>query len=189
MNIFFIVFFFMLSINSQELSSPDDTYVVLNTIDKVEIREYRPLFFASYHGNNTANPPNSSFRVLAEYIFGGNEEKETIAMTSPVVIKLFENRKMLFRMPGKYNEQNIPQPNNADVKFISTKSIQKAVIKYGGHTNEMKEEKQIKILKNILDKYNIQHNNQFELFVYDPPYKIFNRRNEISVNIVIEKND
>ena len=39
-------------------------------------------------------------------------------------------------------------------------------------------------LKNILSENNIKHNGKFELLVYDPPYKIMNRRNEISVNII-----
>ena len=169
--------------NSQELYNTD-TYLLLKKIDKVEIREYKPLFFASYSNDNPTNTANSSFRVLAEYIFGGNRKDETIAMTSPVVIKLFENRKMLFRMPEKYNVENIPEPNNSDIKFISTETVHKAVIKYPGYTNESKEKKQIQVLKNTLEEYNIEHNNEFELFVYDPPYKVFNRQNEISVNII-----
>ena len=91
---------------------------------------------------------------------------------------------MLFRMPEKYNVENIPEPNNSDIKFISTETVHKAVIKYPGYTNESKEKKQIQVLKNTLEEYNIEHNNEFELFVYDPPYKVFNRQNEISVNII-----
>ena len=92
---------------------------------------------------------------------------------------------MLFRMPAKYNLNNIPQPNNSDIQFVSTDVVHKAVIKYSGYTNEVKEKKQIEMLQTILNKYNIKHNSEFELFVYDPPYKIFNRRNEMSVNIIL----
>jgi len=184
MNLFFIIIHIISSFNSEDLYS-DETYIVLKRIEKIEIREYKPLFFASYYNNQQINAPNSSFRVLAEYIFGSNKEEEVIAMTSPVVIKLFENRKMLFRMPEKYNLNNIPQPNNSDIQFVSTDAVHKAVIKYSGYTNEIKEKKQIEMLQTILNKYNIKHNSEFELFVYDPPYKIFNRRNEISVNIIL----
>ena len=78
----------------------------------------------------------------------------------------------------------ISKPNNEKVKFIETNYVQKAVIKYSGYSNAEREAKKIEELKIILEKYNIQHNNKFELFVYDPPYKFFNRRNEISVNII-----
>ena len=161
-----------------------NTYEVGQIIEKIEIRAYNPALFASYINNEQADTQNSSFRVLADYIFGSNERAEEIAMTSPVVIRLFNDNEMLFRMPEKYNTENLPKPNNEKVKFIETNYVQKAVIKYSGYSNAEREAKKIEELKIILEKYNIQHNNKFELFVYDPPYKFFNRRNEISVNII-----
>ncbi len=159
-------------------------YKVTGAIESVEFREYIPLLFASYINIDEEDAQNSSFRVLANYIFGSNETGEEIAMTSPVVIRLFNNNEMLFRMPEKYNRRNIPKPNNTNVKFIETNSVQKAVIQYSGYTNADKENRKIEELKTILDTEGIEHNHQFELFVYDPPYKFFNRRNEISVNIL-----
>ena len=46
------------------------------------------------------------------------------------------------------------------------------------------EEKKIQELKNLLERENIKHDNKFELLVYNSPYKILNRRNEITVNII-----
>ena len=161
-----------------------DIYKVVQRLDKIEIREYRPLLFASYINMGKEADQNSSFRVLADYIFGANNTEEEIAMTSPVVIRLFNNNQMLFRMPEGYNKDNVPKPNNEQVKFIETNSSQKAVIQYSGYSNSEKETKKIEALKKILNTHNIQHNNNFELFIYDPPYKFFNRRNEISVNIM-----
>ena len=175
-----IIMFLFNSVFSKS-QSQNDTYIVLKKIGKVELREYQPLLFASYHNDNNQN---SSFRVLADYIFGANEKKEKIAMTSPVVIKLYNDREMLFRMPEKYNKKNLPQPNNNNIKVIKSKKQTKATIRYSGYTNEQKENKMIKELKKILSENNIKHTGQFELFVYDPPYKPFNRRNEISVNII-----
>lgn len=168
-------------LNSQNI---DNTYRVIEKIGKVEIREYGPSLFASYENDQVANNQNSSFRVLADYIFGANDNDEKIAMTSPVIIKLHNNREMLFRMPKKYNKKSLPQPENNDVKIISSKKAIKATIKYSGYSNEQKELKMINQLKNILSENNIKHNGKFELLVYDPPYKIMNRRNEISVNII-----
>ena len=164
-------------------SQDDNHYKVVKTIEKIEIREYDALLFASYN-NSDLKDRSGSFRPLADYIFGSNERNEEIGMTSPVVIKLYDNNKMLFRMPEKYDKQNIPNPKNENIKIVETNSVQKAVIKYSGFSNTEKEKLKIAELKKILDKYNIKHNNKFELFVYDPPYKFFNRRNEISVNIL-----
>ncbi|MAQ69700.1 MAG: soul heme-binding protein [Flavobacteriales bacterium] len=160
------------------------TYEVIKVIEKIEIRAYNPALFASYINDEQSDTQDSSFRVLANYIFGSNERTEEIAMTSPVVIRLFNNDEMLFRMPEKYNKENLPKPNNEKVKFVETNYVQKAVIKYSGYSNTERENQKIEELKIILKKYNITHNNKFELFVYDPPYKFFNRRNEISVNVL-----
>ena len=168
-------------LNSQNI---DNTYRVIEKIGKVELREYKSSLFASYENDQVGNNQNSSFRVLADYIFGANDNDEKIAMTSPVIIKLHNNREMLFRMPKKYNKKSLPQPENNDVKIISSKKAIKATIKYSGYSNEQKELKMINQLKNILSENNIKHNGKFELLVYDPPYKIMNRRNEISVNII-----
>ncbi len=161
-----------------------EIYKVVRAVENVEIREYVPLLFASYINSGKENDQNSSFRVLANYIFGSNEAEEKIAMTSPVVIKLFNYNEMLFRMPEKYNKRNIPKPKNTSVKFLETSVTKKAIIRYAGYTNKEKEKRKIIELKAILEKYGIEHTNQFELFVYNSPYKFFNRRNEISVNII-----
>ena len=174
-----------LSVGSQELSI-DGTYRLLKKIDNVEIREYKPLLFASYMSGEVENPQNSSFRVLADYIFGHNDVNEKIEMTSPVIIRLFNNNEMLFRIPERYTKKTAPKPNNKNVKLIETNYTEKAVIQYSGYSNLKKEKKKVEELKTILQKHNIKHNNKFELFVYDPPYKLFNRQNEISV-IILKK--
>ncbi|MBH76518.1 MAG: hypothetical protein CMP68_05220 [Flavobacteriales bacterium] len=161
----------------------DETYIVLRKFDKVEIREYKPLLYVAYSDKEKKSGQNSYFRVLADYIFGANETNEKIAMTSPVVIKLHNEREMLFRMPKKYNKKNIPKPNNKDIDIVFSEKVLKATIRYSGYTNEQKEQRMIKELKNILLENNISHDNKFELLVYDPPYRLINRRNEISVRI------
>lgn len=177
-----LMFFFnSLFSNSQTTNS---SYTVLQKIGKVELREYKPLLFVSYQNNNGTNNQNSSFRVLADYIFGANEKNEKIAMTSPVVINLNNNREMSFRIPKKYNKKTIPKPKNDEIQIVSKEKIIKATIRYSGYTSEQKEDKMIEQLKKTLLENDITHTNKFELFVYDPPYKPFNRRNEISVNII-----
>ena len=161
-----------------------EIYKVIKTVENVEFREYVPLLFVSYINHGNENTTNSSFRVLANYIFGENDADEEIAMTSPVVIRLFNNNEMLFRMPKKYTTRNIPKPNNPDIKFVETNCVQKAVIRYSGYTNALKENKKIEELKKVLNAQGIKHNHKFELFVYDPPYKFINRRNEISVDVI-----
>ena len=62
-----------------------ENYTLIRKIDSVEIRQYPALIYASYFSQSGSN---SQFRVLANYIFGGNNKNEKIGMTSPVNMRL-----------------------------------------------------------------------------------------------------
>jgi len=106
-------------------------------------------------------------------------------MTSPVVIKTHNNYEMGFIMPEGYNMKNIPKPNNKKIKIYEEPPSTKATISYSGYTNKKIEEKKIRELKKELEKQKIKFENDFEILVYNSPYKIFNRKNEISVTVKI----
>ena len=160
-----------------------EQYVILKKIANIELREYRESVNASYYSEEKAER-NNYFRNLAGYIFGDNTENESIDMTSPVTMKLYGNREMLFRMPKNYTIDNLPKANNPKINFLTISPSTKAAIQYSGYSNEDIEEKKIQELKNILDRENIKHNNKFELLVYNSPFEILNRRNEITINII-----
>ena len=155
-------------------------YKVIKTIGSIEIREYPKSLFASYYCKNSGD--NSKFRVLANYIFGGNDREEQIGMTSPVNMKISStNNEMLFLIPLRYNKTNIPKPNNNEIKIISVEQRKVATIRFSGYANDEKVDKHKKELIETLKNHNIQHTNEFELLVYDSPYRLLNRRNEVLV--------
>ena len=160
----------------------NDHYKVLKSLGNIEIREFKNLIYTSYTPINDADR-NNSFRNVASYIFGENSNKEEIAMTSPVVIKLHNKNEMAFIMPKKYNLENLPKPDNKALNIYEEKSNVKACIKYSGYSNNTKEKEQITKLKNELKKYKIKHQNDFEVLVYNSPWKLINRRNEIVVSV------
>lgn len=75
---------------------------------------------------------------MAGYIFGGNEKKEKIAMTSPVSISLDDSMTMMFMVPKKFNEESLPQPNQSQIKFREEPAKTVAAISFGGWTNDKK---------------------------------------------------
>jgi len=160
-------------------------YTVIKKIKNIEIREYKNLIYASYTPKESER--NNSFRHVAGYIFGSNDKNEKIAMTSPVVIKLHNKNEMAFIMPEGYTLKNLPKPDNNDIKIYTEQSNIKASIRYSGWSNEQKEEKKIKELKKILKENNINHKNDFEVLVYNSPWTVINRRNEIVVSIDYKK--
>ena len=56
-----------------------------------------------------------------------------------------------------------------------------AAISFSGYSNSDKINKMKLKLSSVLNEKNIKTNNSFEVLVYDPPYKIINRRNELIV--------
>ena len=95
------------------------SYKVIKKFDKFEIRKYDAALFSSVKLNQKGYKESSSegFRILAGYIFGDNETKEKIAMTSPVVMELGDTSKMMFMVPKNYNLKNLPNPNNPKIVF------------------------------------------------------------------------
>ena len=160
--------------------SYETNYKVIKTIGSIEIREYPKSLYASYYIKGSGN--NSRFRVLANYIFGGNDRQEQIGMTSPVNMKISSsNNEMLFLMPKRYEKANLPQPNNNEIEIVTIEKRKVATIRFAGYANDKKVESKKAQLIETLKKYNIQHTNNFELMVYDSPYKLLNRRNEVLV--------
>ncbi len=186
LGIIFIVgqFIFMKTISDIEMYS----YKVLKKYDLFEIRKYDAANF-SYVTMKTDSYQKSSgsgFKSLAGYIFGGNEKKESIAMTSPVVMNLEETVTMQFMIPKKYNLDDLPKPNNPDVKFKTEKEKFMATIAFGGWSSDKKIAEYTDKLKTLLKENGIAHLNNFSYFGYNPPFQLINRRNEIAVEIDIK---
>jgi len=160
-----------------------EQYIILKKIANIEIREYSESLNASYYSELKVER-NSYFKNLAAYIFGDNTKNASIEMTSPVTMKLYGNREMIFRMPSNYTLNNLPKANNPKINFLTIASCTKAAIQYSGYSNKNIEERKIQELKNLLEIENIKHDNKFELLVYNSPFKILNRRNEITINII-----
>ena len=160
-------------------------YTIITKLDNVEIREFKNLIYASYIPVNDIDR-NNSFKNIASYIFGGNNRDEKIAMTSPVIIKLHNQNEMAFIMPKKYTINSLPEPNNNKIQLYEERSSIKACIRYSGYSNNNTEKAKIQALKKTLKKHNIKHKNDFEVLVYNSPWKFINRRNEIIVSIEYE---
>jgi len=160
----------------------ESAYKVLKVIGPVEIRAYKEQIYASYTPTSSDDRGNS-FRTVAGYIFGKNSLNEKIAMTSPVVLKPTNNYEMAFIMPDTFTLTSLPVPDDLAVKIYPVSSSTKAAIRYSGYTNEAKEAEHRLKLIDLLIENKISFEKDFEVRVYDAPYKLFGRRNEIVVSI------
>ena len=65
-------------------------------------------------------------------------------MTSPVVMKPYDNHEMAFIMPDHYTLTSLPKPNNSQIKISKIPSSIKAAIRYSGYSNAKIENKKKK---------------------------------------------
>lgn len=152
---------------------------------KFEIRHYPEAILASVKMDGTYdNSRNSGFRILAGYIFGGNQENEKIAMTSPVRMSSNETvNTMSFVLPSKMDFDNLPTPISDKILLHKSKPVYAAVLQYGGYTNNREIEKMKAELIEELQTLNLEFNTNFEYLGYNAPYDMINRRNEVLVEL------
>jgi hypothetical protein len=181
--IFFIFQSFIMSSSDIE----QYPYEVVKKYDDFEIRKYesRKFAYVEMPSDSYKRSSNNGFRMLAGYIFGGNEENQKIAMTSPVKMDMEDSVTMMFMVPDKYEIDDLPTPNNQKVRFKTEPEKVVAAISFGGWANDQKIEKYSQKLASLLDKNGIKHANTFSYLGYNPPYEIFNRRNEIIVEVMM----
>jgi len=166
-------------------------YEVNKKYDGFEIRDYEASLFTSVQlsGNAYKDASSKGFSILAGYIFGGNEKNEKIAMTSPVAMSLQDSMTMMFMVPKKFNKETLPQPNQSQIEFREEPAKTVAAISFGGWANDEKIEKYKQQLKSALDKEGIAYTNRFYFLGYNAPYEVFNRKNEVIVELESEALD
>ena len=160
-------------------------YVVKKKYKRFEIRNYETTLFTSVKLSTKGykNSSSKGFSILAGYIFGNNERNEKIAMTSPVSMSLEDSMTMMFMVPKKFNKDMLPKPNQSVIEFKEEPAKTVAAIRFSGWANDTKIEEYKQHLKAALDAEGIKYSNRFYFFGYNAPYEVFNRKNEVIVEL------
>ena len=161
------------------------SYNVQKEYDNFEIRTYEATLFTSVKlaNNDYQNASSEGFSILAGYIFGGNNTGEKISMTSPVTMSLEDSMTMMFMVPKGMNQENLPVPNESKIKIKQEPEKTVAAMQFGGWANNEKIERYKQKLITALATEGISHHERFYLYGYYAPFEIFNRRNEIVVEL------
>ncbi|MBK7148094.1 MAG: heme-binding protein [Bacteroidetes bacterium] len=174
------------SIYSIMAKTPQQPYKELGKKDEVEFRYYPESVMASVTSNNPTykGSANKNFRVLAGYIFGGNQSSNKIAMTAPVHMQMENGQStMSFVMPEGSNLDNLPKPSSGAIELHNSPEEYVAVLRFGGWASDEKIERKKRELNEQLSQLGIQHQNNFRYLGYNAPWDILFRRNEIVVGI------
>ena len=160
-------------------------YFVQKKYDIFEIRNYEATLFTTVKLATKKHKESSSkgFSLLAGYIFGNNKRNEKIAMTSPVAMTIEDSVTMMFMVPKKFKKEMLPQPNQLQIEFKEEPAKTVAAIVFDGWANDEKIEKYKEKLKAALDAEGITYTNRFYFLGYNAPYEVFNRKNEVIVEL------
>jgi hypothetical protein len=160
-------------------------YVINKKYNTFEIRSYEKTLFTAVKLSTTGykNSSSKGFSILAGYIFGGNERNEKISMTSPVAMTLEDSMTMMFMVPKELKKEMLPKPNQSLIKFKEEPAKTVAAISFSGWANDKKIEKYKQKLKSALDAEGIAYADRFYFLGYNAPYEVFNRNNEVIVEL------
>ncbi len=177
-------------------------YTVATKDGDYEIRLYEPYVVAEVvvSGDQGASV-QKGFRKLAGYIFGGNAGNAKISMTAPVSQQPAGEKIAMtspvsqspsgegrwtvrFMMPSAYTLQNLPRPNDPDIRFRSEPGREMAVVRFSGVAREPNYLERSKDLRAWASKKGLTLKGDAALAQYDPPWTLwFMRRNEVQIEI------
>ena len=161
-------------------------YTLISKEKNIEIRRYSESIIAktSLEGENRESN-NKMFRVLANYIFGGNDKSQKIPMTSPVVTR--ENNEsydMIFFMLDVNTEEELPKPSSRNISIEKINLDTVVVIKFGWWTTKNNIKKHRDLIEQYIKNNNLEVISDMMVAQYNPPWTLppF-RRNELIFKI------
>lgn len=151
-----------------------------------EIRFYPSATMATVYSKatNYKSVSSSGFSKLAKFIFGGNQERESISMTAPVIMRITDKgSSMSFVMPQKYNESKLPTPNDPQIEIKKSQPTYFAAICFSGYANDEKIAIYHDQLAGMLKEKNIVRKEGFYFLGYNAPFQFVGRTNEVIIPI------
>lgn len=173
-------------------------YRVERSDGAVEVRAYAPHILAEVTvQGDRSTAIGRGFRILAGYIFGGNEsqarlamtvpvaQSEQIALTAPVAQSGAGNEWVVqFMMPSSYTLDTLPKPKDATIRFVTTSPERQVVLRFSGIPGTATLEKRTTELRAWAAAQGITLGSGPHYYFYDAPMTLpWNRRSEVAFAI------
>ncbi|MEY3854987.1 MAG: hypothetical protein RIS68_1001 [Bacteroidota bacterium] len=171
---------------SNTLKTENQKYRLVLKEEGFEIRFYPSATFAKINspGTNYKSVASSGFNKLAGYIFGGNDQGKSIAMTAPVRMEMSDKGStMSFVMPEKYQASDLPKPKDASVQIVKSSPQYVAVIRFGGYADDEKISEHRAILLKLIENKGIKVTGEYTFLGYNAPFQFWGRTNEVAIPI------
>jgi hypothetical protein len=171
--------------SSHAVELPD--YKVIKSDGAFEIRDYPSLLIAEVTvSGDRGQAGGRSFRKLAGFIFGGNDNETSIKMTAPVVQTPQEDGRWVvnFMMPSKFNKSNLPRPNDEDIRIRETEPVQTVSLRFNGRAGEQSLKRRNKELMDYISAKGLEAVGEPYYAFYDAPMVPGPfRRNEVHMRL------
>jgi predicted secreted protein len=158
-------------------------YKVIRSQNDFEIRFYPAVTMVTIDlpTKNYKELARVGFRKLVNYIFGGNQANQKIALTTPVHMNISELASSVsLVIPSSY----MPAPtNDLEVIIETTPNQYVAAMRFGGYASDDDIRLYAEKLKDELKANAISYYGNYQFLWYNAPYQIFGRKNEIIVNV------
>ena len=170
-------------------------YTVLETDGQIELRAYPDLMLVTTKMGTRYQGDDGSFGRLFQYISGGNDNKQKVAMTTPVFMEPQSDSEqpgtpagqMGFVIPKEVAQSSIPNPTSDQVEVTKRPGGTFAVIRFAGQINLGVRQQQQKLLETWIEKRQLKSDGESEIAGYDPPWTPGPlRRNEVLIRIETE---
>ncbi len=167
-----------------------------------ELRRYAPFVAAEVQvTGNFSSAGNQGFKLLANYIFGGNQGQRKLAMTAPVTqqaepVKLAMTApvtqsampdgsfRVQFVLPADVTLDTAPKPNNPKVQLRVEPARLVAVQRYSGMWTEANYDEQLALLRSAAAREGLKLEGEPVLARFNGPFTLpFMRRNEIWLRV------
>ena len=184
------------------MATEEPAFTVVLKHGAFEVRDYPPLVVAevAVTGSRT-EAAGKGFRLLAGYIFGGNNRRQKIAMTAPVIQSPAAGETIAmtapvlqtggdgtwtvrFIMPRGATLENLPRPNDAKVHLNSLAAARVAVVRFSGLARQDDVASKTLALSGFVTAQHLRAVSPPSLAQYDPPWTPwFMRRNEMMIPV------
>ena len=162
-------------------------YSVLESDGSIELREYPDLMMATTEMGTRTQGDGGSFGRLFQYISGSNDEKQKVAMTTPVFMEPKSDQssgQMGFVIPKDVADSTIPEPASNQVQLTNRVGGKFAVIRFAGRVDAETQSLRQSELEDWVKKRGLSIVGEPEIASYDPPWTPGPlRRNEILIRI------
>jgi len=166
-------------------------YEVLEKDGSIEIRRYPSLKLVTTPMKSRSTGRNGSFMRLFQYISGGNQQQEKVAMTTPVFMsEESKEGQMGFVLPKQVAEAGPPEPSDPNVKVTTRAGGTFAVIRFPGRVDQALAKQKESELREWMEAKGYHGHDGGELAGYDPPFTpAAKRRNEVLIRLKPAENE